>query len=164
MDGEGKPPHNLKKRTLAGSNKCFFTCGRPGYCARDKSRQVSDNEVSAWACGLLGLPGPKKAIVSLLGRKPDGKSEFRFYTFHGEWDTSEERGGKPSFQEWMDNRHADLDIMIREYPTYDKGLSSEEVKAIAAIICDLFAQGRTVIVVDSAGASRTQQVANYFRS
>ena len=79
-------------------------------------------------------------------------------------DTSEEGGGKPSFQEWMDSRHADLDIMIREYPTYDKGLSSEEVKAIAAIICDLFAQGRTVIVVDSAGASRTQQVANYFRS
>lgn len=122
MNGEGKSPHNLKRRTIADSNEHFFTCGRPGYCAREKSRRVSDNEVSAWVCGLLGLPGSKKAIVSLLGRKPDGKSEFGFYTFHGEWDTTEERVGKPSFEKWMDSNHPHLDIMIREYPTCDQVL------------------------------------------
>ena len=160
MDRERKLPWNLKKRELAGGDKYFFTCGRPGYCPKDKNKQVSGEEVSAW---VLGLPGPDRAVVSLLGCKPDGRSEFRFYPFHGAWDSLEERGNKPSFQEWVDHHHPDLEVVVKQHPTWNKGIGSDEVEAIAAVVGDLISQGRTAIVVDSAGVSRTGQVAKFFR-
>ena len=103
--------------------------------------------MSAW---VLGLPGPNRAIVSLLGRKPDGKSEFRFYPFHGNWDSLEEREDKPSFQEWLDRNHADLTIIVKEHPTWDKGISGEEVEAAN--------EPKTLTVLQSAGHNDTYAV------
>ena len=155
-------PHNLRKHKQPAGEKQFFTCGRPGYCAKNKNRQVPCDEVSAW---VLSLPGPKRAIVSLLGRKPmSQKSEFGFHPFYGQWDSMEERGDKTSFQGWLDENHLDLDIIVKEHPTWDKGISREEIESIAAIVLDQISQGRTVTVIDSAGCSRTGQVAKFFRN
>ncbi|MCY4624588.1 MAG: hypothetical protein OXC99_06285 [Chloroflexi bacterium] len=103
-------------------------------------------------------------IISLLGRKPDGKSEFRFYPFHGNWDSVEERRDKPSFQEWLDRHHSDMSLSVIEHPTVDQGIETEKAKMIAAEVVRLTSLGRTVVVVDSAGVSRTGKVAKVLRT
>src|SRR5437870_1313191 len=64
----------------------FFTCARPGRTGNEasKSADVADEVVHRW---VLGLPGPHPAIVSLLGCKPGGPSEFSFYSFYGGFDS-----------------------------------------------------------------------------
>ncbi len=76
----------------------FFTCARPGKTNKPDSKKasVSDEEVKRW---LSVLPGPKTAIVSLLGRKPDGMSEYAFYSFYGGYDKPEKQPGRKSFRE-----------------------------------------------------------------
>ena len=104
------------------------------------------------------------AIVSLLGRKrgPEGTSEFSFYSFCGGSDTPSERDGLPTFQEWLDQHHKNLDIMVHEHPTYDfVSIPSEVLDAAADDIRRLVLEGRTVVVVDSGGETRTRQVATY---
>ena len=161
MDNKGKPLPNLRDRGLPGSGGCFFTCGRPGYCASNKNSLVPSDLVSVW---VSALPGDNKAIVSLLGRKPGtGKSEFIFYPFYGVWDSPEERGDRLSWQEWLNQNHGELDIVVKEHSTWDKGIPDEQLAAIAKDVFELMSEGRTVTVVDSAGLSRTNQVANYIR-
>ena len=138
----------------------FFTCGRPGRSKGQKGR-VSDKLASAW---VDALPRPKTAIISLLGRKQTekGLSEFSYYSFCGGLDTPLERGNLPTFQEWLDQRHEDLQILVREHPTIDAGSPPRSrLEAIATDICDLLRQGRTVVVVDSGGVDRTGAVCSY---
>jgi hypothetical protein len=139
----------------------FFTCARPGRNGNQASKAapVSDDLVHRW---ILGLPGPRTAIVSLLGRKPDGTSEFSFYSFHGGFDLPTDRPGCLSFQEWLDKWHSSLSIVVREHPTYDfKPVSSETLEAVSTEIRELASAGRTVVLIDSGGLTRTGMVCRH---
>lgn len=158
-------PYRLKrwKIDISPDTIYFYTCARPGrskYNYKKKNNDVSDALVSTW---VRGLPEPNTAIVSLLGRKPDdGTSEFSFYSFCGGWDTHLER---ETFQDWLDRLHGDLQIRIREHPTYDRcKIPLEKLNAIAADVHKLTSEGRTVVVVDSGGVGRTGQVVKHMKA
>ena len=159
-------PCNLKQwevDTSGGNIAHFYTCARPGRSKGPKGR-VPDQIVSAW---VEGLPRPDTAIVSLLGRKQGsmGNSEFSYYSFSGGFDTCSERGSKPSLQEWLDTQHEQLRIPVREYPTYDyRPISFERLTAIEADIRHLISVGRTVVVVDSGGETRTGRVCRHMNA
>ncbi len=162
-------PYKLRLWRIDGSPNpvSFHTCARPGrstYKYKRKNNQVSDATVSQWVCG---LPGPSTAIVSLLGRKPKrgNESEFSFYSFCGGWDTPLERRSKPTLQEWLMERHGDLQILVREFPTNDLcDIPPEELAAIADEIRELISTGRTVVVVDSGGIGRVGQVCKFMNA
>ncbi len=159
-------PHKLKKwKTVSsqGDIAYFYTCARPGRSGGPKGC-VSDQIVSAW---VEGLPVPDTAIVSLLGRKQGskGSSEFTYYSFSGGVDTSLERGTKPTFAEWLDTFHTERRILIREYPTYDyRPIQHERLAAIEAEVRHLTSIGRTVVIVDSGGESRTGKVCRHMKA
>ena len=80
----------------------LFTCGRPGRATfgREK-RPVDEDLIDLW---VQGLPEAEVLpIISLLGQKTTGFSEFGYYPFR----SSEEVGTKPTFQEWLDSAMAD---------------------------------------------------------
>jgi len=112
------------------------------------------------------LPGGKDiGIVSLLGRKNNagGRSEFSFYSaFNGSWDRPSERTGRLSFQEWLDRWHGELAIRLIEHPTYDGCKVPEETLGAAkSSILRLLSEDRTVILIDSGGMERTEQVCTH---
>lgn len=115
-------PYMLKRWRTAGSpiGSHFYTCARPGRTgdSASKSRIVPDDLVRRW---VLGLPGPDTAIISLLGRKPDGTSEFSFYSFHGGFDCPSEHPSRLSFQHWLDRSFGERAIILHEHPhaTFD---------------------------------------------
>ena len=154
-----RKPYNLKcwiVSTPSGSAH-FFTCARPGR-ETGAWKQVPDQSVRVWVSALQKL-GDNTTIISLLGRKPDGRSEFSFYSFCGGFDTPSERDGRPTFQEWMDQHFKAHHILIREHPTYDYGnICPETLDAVKNDIRELISVGHTVIVVDSGGETRTGQV------
>jgi hypothetical protein len=120
---------------------------------------VPDDLVHRW---VLGLPGARTAIVSLLGRKPDGTSEFSFYSFRGGFDLASDRPGCLSLQEWLDKWHGAPSIILREPPTCDfKPVSSETLEAVSSGISELTSAGRTVVLLDSGGVTRTGMVCRH---
>lgn len=144
----------------------IFTCARPGRTGNPASKhaRVPDDVVRRW---VLGLPSPKTAIVSLLGRKPDGLSEFSFYSFYGGFDLASDHPGHLSFQEWLDRWHGDRSIVVREHPTCDldrKPICRETLDAVVSDINELLSTGRTVVVVDSGGQTRTGIVCKHMRA
>lgn len=154
-------PYMLKRWRTGAPPSCgyFFTCARPGRTGNSASKHahVSDDVVHRW---VLGLPGPKPAIVSLLGRKPDGTSEFSFYSFYGGLDHPSD--SRPSFQQWLDRWHREEAILVREHPTYDfRPIPTETLDSVADDINELISGGRTVILVDSGGQTRTRIVCNH---
>lgn len=132
----------------------FYTCARPGR-SKKKSGAVADKIVRKW---VNGLPEPNTAIVSLLGSKPDGMSEFTFYSFRSEFDPM--RGSRLSFQEWLDRFHPERSILVVEHPTIDfaSEIPSDKFAAIVADVARLAGEGRTVILVDSGGEQRSGEV------
>ena len=159
-------PHKLKKwktDSSQGNIAYFYTCARPGRSGGPKGA-VPDQIVSAW---VSGLPGPDTAIVSLLGRKQgrNGSSEFCYYSFSGGFDGSLERGSKPTFAEWLDTHHAERRILVREHPTYDyRPIPHERLAAIEAEVRHLTSLGRTVVIVDSGGETRTGKVCRHMKA
>jgi hypothetical protein len=150
-------PFMLRRWRIGQRPNCryLFTCARPGRTGdlASKRRPVSDDVVHRW---VHGLPGPETALVSLLGRKPDGTSEFSFYSFYGGFDVASDHPTRFSFQEWLDRWHAELVIVLKEHPTYDfKPITPETLDAIAADIDALLSADRTVVLVDSGGRTRT---------
>jgi len=142
----------------------FFTCARPGRTgnAASKNTPVPDDMIHRW---ILGLPGPNPAIVSLLGRKPDGRSEFSFYSFYGGFDRQPDHPGSLSFQEWLRYWHGDLSIVLCEHPTCDfKPIPPEVLDAIVSDIAGLLSAGRMVVVIDSGGQTRTGIVCNHMHA
>ena len=137
----------------------LFTCSRPGRSLGSKRSKISDEYVHAWVSGLP--PSTEGVIVvSLLGCKEDGLSEFSYYSFRGGFDTSEERPGCPTFQEWLDLHYQPGRFCLYEYPTTDLLVPSDETKAQAvATIRSFLGKGRTVIVVDSGGVGRSGNIA-----
>jgi hypothetical protein len=149
-------PYRLKRWRLGAVH--FFTCARPGR-SESADQPVPDEIVHCW---VRGLPGPKTAIVSLLGSKPSGLSEYSFYSFAGGSDTAEERASRPTFQEWLRISHPELGIPVRECPTRDFcQMPRETLAAAASGINELLSAGRTVVLMDSGGETRTKTVCKY---
>lgn len=135
------------------------TCGRPGRSKYKDAARVPDKITHEW---VLNLPGPNTVIVSLLGRKPNGTSEFSFYRFYGGFDGVDEQRGRLSFQEWLDKHHPDLHIEVRHHPTEDyRPIPDAVLVAIAKETGELLAAGRTVVLVDSGGQTRTGAVCRF---
>lgn len=156
-------PFKLRRWKQASSTDrlAFYTCARPGR-SRGPNGQVADGIVHKW---LQGLPDEEKvAVVSLLGRKPDGTSEFAFYSFSGAWDTPEERRGRPSFAEWVARSRQSRPIKVVEHPTEDfKPIPPETLAAIANDVLTFLEDGWTVILVDSGGETRNRRVCSHLR-
>ena len=159
-------PHKLRrwKISISPNDEAYlYTCARPGR-SKGPNGAVPDEIVSSW---INGLPSPNTAIVLLLGRKngSKGDSEFKFYSFCGGFDTISERGSSPTFQEWLDKHHQDLQILVCEHPTYDfKRIHSEALDTIKADVLQLLSKSRTVVIVDSGGETRTGQVCKYLKA
>jgi hypothetical protein len=146
------------RRASSPERIAFYTCARPGR-SLSKTEPVSDQIVHKW---VKGLPGPNTTIISLLGRKPDGMSEFSFYTFHSQVDTAGETLNGESFQEWLDHHYNDRRITVVEHPTTDyRGVPQSSLSAIAEDVNRLLADGHTVVLVDSGGQQRTGKVCEY---
>ena len=131
----------------------LFTCGRPGRATFKLARiRIDDDTIDQWVNGL-----PKANvlhIVSLLGHKKDGCSEFDYYPFR----SSKEPGTKPTFQEWLDERYGRR-FVVHEFPTVDaQGIPPNDLKTITRCVLDLIENRSTVVVVDSGGAQRTARV------
>jgi len=149
-------PYRLRPwRSRSNKQHRIYTCARPGRSKGTKG-SVPDSTVDKW---VSGLPGKGDVvIVSLLGRKPDGTSEFKFYSFHGSSDEAPERGAKLSFQEWTNQRNYDRSIRVIEHPTRDLDPVPEEI--VAAVSADIRAcldQGSCVVLMDSGGETRTKR-------
>jgi hypothetical protein len=149
-------PYRLRRwRSRSNHLHKMYTCARPG---RSKGRDgpVSDSMVDTW---VIGLPGKVEVvIVSLLGRKPDGESEFSFYSFHGQWDEGPERRKKLSFQEWINHRKYPRTVRVIEHPTWDfRPVPQETVEAVSADICVRLGEGLCVVLMDSGGETRTKR-------
>lgn len=137
----------------------FFTCARPGRELGKSVSTIRDEVVDKW---VRRLPQPNTAIVSLLGQKPDGLSEYSFYSFCGGSDGPTERRARPTFQEWLDRRHGGLQIIVRDHPTRDfSKIPQETLAAIKTDLDLLFSQGRTVVLVDSGGETRNATVCKF---
>lgn len=131
----------------------LFTCGRPGRATFGRQRrQIGEDTIDLW---VNGLPRAEVLhIVSLLGQKRDGFSEFGYYPFR----SSHESGTKPTFQEWLDKRYGPR-FVVHEFPTVDaRGIQPDLLTAVTRHVLNLIETGNTVVVVDSAGAERTARV------
>src|SRR5947209_447721 len=84
----------------------FYTCARPGRKV-SATDPIPDSVVEAWVENLERL-GPRPALISLLGRKPRGASEYSFYSFHGGFDCAQGAASTPSFGEWLQCRVPDI--------------------------------------------------------
>lgn len=102
--------------------------------------------------------------MSLLWRKhgPSGTSEFSFDSFCGGFDTAAERRGRPSFQEWLDCWHKERAILVVEHPTYDFcPVPPDVLDAVASDVVSFLLKGRTVVLMDSGGETRTRVVCKH---
>lgn len=151
-------PCNLKRCEPEGKPQPgrLFTCGRPGR-SLGSAASVPDEITECWVAGLPSADAVH--LVSMLGSKEDGRSEYSFYTFKG----SHERSGKPTFQTWLDSRYGTGQFQVHEYPTVDGGpgsLSEEDVESVRSIVMPLLSRGETVVLFDSYGSERTGQFCN----
>jgi protein-tyrosine phosphatase len=111
--------------------------------------------VEAW---VAGLPQGPVVIISLLGWKPTGQSEFGFYSFRGAHDST--ASGRPTFQDWLVHRYGMDRFEVLEYPTVDtESMEASVVSGTVDMIRKLLSEGRTVVVMDSGGVSRSGKVA-----
>jgi hypothetical protein len=93
-------------------------------------------------------------IVSLLGKKTTGLSEFSYYPFR----SAEEAGTKPTFEKWLNDRYGRR-FIVHEFPTVDgRGIPRDVLDAARCCVLDCLERGHTTVVIDSAGAERTARV------
>jgi hypothetical protein len=94
-------------------------------------------------------------LVSLLGRKKDGRSEFFYYPFRSGYETD---STDPTFQQWLDERYPGR-FVVHEFPTTDgQGVPRERLLEIANRVRHLLRTEKVVVVIDSAGSERTARV------
>jgi hypothetical protein len=150
-------PFNLREWVTVSGR--LFTCGRPGRATYNVQwRKIEDNVVEAWVSGLLArLPRGPVHLVSLLGWKKDtGESEFWYYTFR----SNAEDGAKPTIQAWLDQKHPDR-FVVAEFRTRDyQDMTPSVLQSATECVRRLLAIGATVVMMDSAGCSRTGAVRN----
>jgi hypothetical protein len=164
---KAKKPYNLRRWKISDLDEGdgFFTCARPGRTGDPKSvnGQVDDAVVHAWVNGLLAHVGPRPGIVSLLGSKPSGRSEFWFYSFFGGFDEAAAFPGRLSFSQWLHRWHPEVDL--REHPTFDsEKVPFDTLEAVAADVRELISNGHTAVIVDSGGQERTRQAADHLKA
>lgn len=149
-------PMNLREwsprsDTFAGGR--LFTCGRPGRAVYGTAwREVPIDVIDDW---LSRLPQANVVhLVSLLGQKRKGDSEFFYYPFRSEHEADE----RPTFQAWLDERRPHR-FVVHEFPTTDmRGIPDEVLFAVTERVRSLLAAEALVVVIDSAGAERTARV------
>jgi len=162
----GTRPYRLRRWRWRDGDRVrfFFTCARPGRTSKfeSKTAQISDRFVREW---LRALPGPSTALVSLLGCKPDGTSEYKFYSFCGGYEKPEDRPGRQSFREWLDQWSSNEPIPLREHPTRDFDRVPDDLRvATAESIAELLRSGHTVVLIDSGGEQRTRQICDHMKA
>jgi hypothetical protein len=131
----------------------LFTCGRPGRATLGLAYvAVSVDIMDLW---VSGLPRAEVLhIVSLLGWRKKGNSEFGYYPFR----SCEEPGPGPTFEEWLNKRYSQR-FIVHELPTADhQGIPPETLDRAKCQLLSLLEQRQTTIVIDSAGAERTVRV------
>lgn len=153
---EFQEPYNLTEwvpRTVAHQKGQLFTCGRPGRGTFGRRRvRVDDETLKRWVRGLPEVDVVH--LVSLLGSKKDGYSEFGYYPFR----SAKESGTTPTFQEWL-AEHYGSRFILHEFPTVDAtGVPQHILKEARACVLGLLEKGSTVVVVDSAGSQRAARV------
>lgn len=115
----------------------------------------SDEIAESWIDGLP--PAETLHLVSLLGTKEDETPEYSFYSFRGVGDQPD---GRPTFQEWLDDRYGADRFVIHDYPTLDAGdwsIPQDVIDSLITLILPLLSRGETVVLFDSGGAQRTGQ-------
>ena len=145
-------PHRLRHWRLPAlpGDVVFHTCARPGR-SKNSYGKVPDNILRKW---VSKLPAESDvAVVSLLGEKRDGTSEYSFYSFHAK--------GR-SFQQWLDKNCPTKGVQVVEHPTIDfDRVPTETMEAVASDISRLLSEGRTVVLMDSGGEERIRQVCRH---
>ncbi|MDR4493705.1 MAG: hypothetical protein R3B74_04635 [Nitrospirales bacterium] len=113
---------------------------------------INEDVIDSWE---QGLPQADVLhIVSLLGQKTNGLSEFSYYPFR----SAKENGAKPVFEEWLNERYSRL-FVVYEFPTIDcQGIPPDVLSAAGRQVVKCLEGGETTIVIDSAGAERTTRV------
>jgi hypothetical protein len=113
---------------------------------------VSEDTIDEWA---KGLPKTRVLhIVSLLGKKKGGFSEFDYYPFR----SATIEGSKPTFEEWLNARYGGGRFVVDEFPTVDAdGIPSDVVDRVKECVLSLL-EAHIVLVIDSAGAKRTARI------
>ena len=149
-------PINLREwKGPAGSERRgkLFTCGRPGWATHGRAKvTVAEGIIDLWASGLPDAD--VLHIVSLLGQKTTGLSEFSYYPFQ----SAKEVGTKPTFEKWLNERYGRR-FVVHEFPTVDgQGISRDLLDAAGRRVLDCLESGHTTVVIDSAGAERTARV------
>jgi hypothetical protein len=113
---------------------------------------VADGTIDLWASGLP--EADILDIVSLLGQKTTGFSEFSYYPFR----SAKESGTKPTFEEWLNKRYKRR-FVLHEFPTVDgRGIPPDVLDAAGRRVLGCLESGHTTLVIDSAGAERTARV------
>ena len=149
-------PINLiewRPKASSGYPGRLFTCGRPGRAIFGQKRvPVPDDVIEGW---VKGLPDSGDLhMVSLLGSKADGMSEFGYYPYRSTLEVAD----KPTWQEWL-NAHYGQRLVIHEIPTVDaRGIPKEVLGSVRECVLELLKAGRTIVIIDSAGAERTSRV------
>ena len=151
-------PVNLREwepRAAAPAHARLYTAGRPGRGTPGYGlvRRAVDNAIiDRW---VAGLPSAEVLhIVSLLGKKTDGFSEYAYYPFR----SCLEAGSQPSSQDWLHQRHGPR-FLVHEFPTTDvRGIEDDLMERIGTCVRRLLHEGHTVLIIDSAGAERTARV------
>jgi hypothetical protein len=141
-------PFRLKEWRLAGpSPGLFYTCARPGR-SRGSKGSVPDRLVLDWARGLPGCT--ETFIISLLGRKPKGTSEFSFYSSFND----------PDSFEWLNTLVAGRKFHVISHPTTDlEDIEPSILAMVANDVTRLVSESKTVVIIDSGGWTRTRAVA-----
>ena len=155
-------PCNLREWFTARGR--LLTCGRPGrgyYAAGSLPyRGVPNDILREWVDGISVATAVH--VVSLLGWKPKptapgtrGESEFKYYPFR----SRDESGTKPTLQDWLNDAKPGV-FVVHEFPTldYQPTIPPTTLDAITACVDRLLDEGQTVVLMDSAGAVRTESV------
>lgn len=142
-------PYRLFEWRLPSPNQTsFYTCARPGRSLGPK-KFVSNDLVIKWANGLSNQKNI--TIISLLGTKTSGKSEYLFYSaFHD----------ANSMEQWLNSQVHGLQFQIISYPTVDgTTINQDIINAAAKAIVEHASKQTTVVLMDSGGVVRTGTVA-----
>ena len=132
----------------------FWTCARPGR-SKGPHGSVSDEIVVKW---ISHLPPGVDTIISLLGTKPNGMSEFSFYSFGSDRDDN----SRTTFQEFIERIPGFEDVTVLEFPTTDfQRIPPEQLTSIKAATDARLHSGSIIVLVDSGGEQRTRQVCNH---
>jgi hypothetical protein len=149
-------PINLREWKAPAGRSCpgrLFTCGRPGRATHGRAKvAVSEDIIDLWENGLP--QADVLHVVSLLGQKTTGLSEFSYYPFR----SAKEDGTKPVFENWLNERYKRR-FVVHEFPTTDgRGIARDVLDAAGRQVLECLEGGNTTIVIDSAGAERTARV------